>query len=86
MTNPTVVVGGTVSGNVGSCSVVATDISVNPFMTRSIGVNSCSGEIVADYTHLDGFALVFGGAAGLFLGILAIGIALGILVNIFSKH
>lgn len=50
---PTVVVGGSVEGNIGSCEVKTTSISKSSFYTQTIAVNSCSGEIVSNNTFYD---------------------------------
>lgn len=85
MAQPTVVVGGTVSGNVGSCSVQTSDIQVDLFHVRSIGVNSCSGGIVGDYTHVDG-NIFFVVPILLFFCVFALGIAIGVVYGIFHKY
>lgn len=77
MTNqPTVVVGGTVSGNVGSCSIVETDVRVDWIHIRSMGVNSCTGGVVADYTYLDGFGGTILAVLGTFGIIFALTVAI----------
>lgn len=42
------VVGGEVTGNIGSCSVVSTNITVSSFYKETVAVNSCTGQVVAD--------------------------------------
>lgn len=41
------------SGNIGSCEVKTTSLSVDSFHTRSIAINSCTGAIVSDNTYYD---------------------------------
>ena len=54
MTNqPTVVVGGAVTGNVGSCEIKSTQTYVSSFYTRTMAINSCTGEVVNDNTYYD---------------------------------
>lgn len=78
----TLLVGGNVTGNVGSCEVKSDYYSVSFFKEQTTAVNSCTGQIIAQNTYISGFsilALLALIAAGLFLVILAIGGAFGIL-------
>lgn len=50
-TNNLVVAGG-VNGNIGSCSIVSTNISKGAFTVETMAVNSCTGEIVS---HTDAY-------------------------------
>lgn len=53
-------------GNLGSCSVVSTNVSINSFYTETIAVNSCTGDIVSQNTYFDwGNMLVVGIVLGL---------------------
>lgn len=64
MATPVVVSQGAVSGNIGSCQVNTTDVQVDWNTVRTIAVNSCSGEVVGDYSHLDMGVLIGGGLIG----------------------
>lgn len=52
-TQPTVVVGGSVEGNIGSCKVEYTSIPVSSFYKNTVAVNSCSGEVISQNTWYD---------------------------------
>lgn len=43
----TAIIGGNVTGNIGSCSVVSTDISTSMMYQKTVAVNSCTGEVVS---------------------------------------
>lgn len=80
----TLIVGGNVSGNVGSCEVKSDFYKVSFFKEETVAVNSCTGEIVAQNIYLNGASIV--GVVGLcavalFLVIVAIGGA----YNVLSK-
>lgn len=72
MDNTKLVVGGNVSGNIGSCEVNSTDVSKDFFHVETMAVNSCTGQIVADYIHIDGSIITII-IAVIAVGILAIG-------------
>lgn len=56
-----------ISGNVGSCSIISTDISVNTFYIQSEAVNSCTGQLVfQSEPYFDG-QWIFGGMVGVLL-------------------
>ncbi len=44
----TAIVGGNVSGNIGSCSVIATDMSTSLMYQKTVAVNSCTGAVVSE--------------------------------------
>lgn len=56
-----IIVGGNVSGNVGSCEVKSTDVKHSFFKIETVAVNSCSGQIVADNTYTDWFGVALFG-------------------------
>lgn len=89
-TQPIVVSQGDVQGNIGQCQVNVSQIQIDWYHERSIGVNSCTGQVVADYSYINGlgaagaiFNFVFsaGGAVVCLIMLLAFGI--GILAKIF---
>lgn len=41
-----------INGNIGSCSLNETDVTVSVFEVRSMAVNSCDGSIISDKTHI----------------------------------
>lgn len=53
MAVPVAVVAGNVSGNIGQCVVNTTSVDVSSFYKHSFAVNSCTGQIVGDYTYYD---------------------------------
>lgn len=57
-TKTNVVVGGSVSGNIGSCQVNSTDVQKDLLHVETMAVNSCTGQVVADYIHLDGILIL----------------------------
>lgn len=59
MATTAIIAGSNVEGNISSCSVQTSSMPKDLFHTRYIGVNSCSGEIIGDYTIFDGSVLVF---------------------------
>jgi hypothetical protein len=48
MKTNTAIIGGDVTGNIGSCSVVATDISTSLMYQKTVAVNSCTGIVVSE--------------------------------------
>jgi hypothetical protein len=50
---PTVLVGGDVTGNIGSCEVKSSNFSVSSFYTETVAVNSCTGEVVSQNIYYD---------------------------------
>lgn len=54
MTNTNVIASSpNISGNIGSCEVKSTDVSVTTFQVNTIAVNSCTGEIVSQHQYYD---------------------------------
>lgn len=56
-----VLVGGNVGGVISNCQVNSTDVSKSSWTIETIGVNSCTGQIVSDstYFHWGAFICVF---------------------------
>lgn len=88
---PTVVVGGDVSGNVGQCQVNVSTVQVDWLHERSIGVNSCSGETVADYSYVNGtgmagaiFGAVFSGGSAIMCLMFLLVFGIAVLAKIFK--
>lgn len=52
-TQSTVVVGGAVEGNIGSCEVKSTSVSLDSWHTQTLAVNSCTGEVVSNNSYYD---------------------------------
>lgn len=67
MKTNTAIVGGNVTGNIGSCSVVSTDINTSFMYQKTVAVNSCTGVIVSESPEYMG---VGAGLSMVFTGIL----------------
>lgn len=52
MTTP-IVASPAITGNIGSCEVKKTDISVDSFHMTTVAINSCDGSIVSQNTYFD---------------------------------
>ena len=50
---PVVMTNGNVQGNIGSCEIKTSEVSVSSFYKRSIALDSCTGQIVSDNTYYD---------------------------------
>lgn len=72
MPSPTVVVGGPVNGNIGSCQVNPATYKVDLLHSETIAVNSCSGVVVADHVYLDSDSITLGVLATFFFMIVAV--------------
>ena len=71
-----------INGNVGSCEIKSQEYRTDFWHYQTTALNSCTGEIIAQNTYIGGFSIftaIFFVAIGLFLIILAIGGAIGIL-------
>lgn len=49
---PTIAVTNAVTGNVGSCKVERTTVSVSTFKVQDIATNSCTGEVMTYPEHI----------------------------------
>lgn len=47
MKTNTAIVGGNVTGNIGSCKIESTGVDVSSFYKYTVAVNSCTGEVVS---------------------------------------
>lgn len=77
----TLIVGGSVSGNVGSCEVKSTDIKISSWSYRTIAVNSCTGQVVSESTYRD-YGNIFVGVMGI---LFVIGIVLFMIVGAIAS-
>lgn len=51
--------GGNIEGNIGSCEIKVTYVSMDSWHTTSMAVNSCNGQIVAQNTYFDWSPIYF---------------------------
>jgi len=54
----TAIVGGNVSGNIGSCKIEATNITTSFTHQRTVAVNSCTGDIINDSGEYLNFGII----------------------------
>lgn len=78
MEKPTVVVGGSVSGNIGSCEIKTTDINLSTVYKQTVAVNSCNGKVISKSEPYVGLETVF---LGLIISVIALGLFLGALLT-----
>ena len=53
MTTNNIVSTPNITGNIGSCEIKTSSMSVSSFYTQTMAVNSCTGEIVSQQTYYD---------------------------------
>ena len=58
-----------INGNIGSCEVKTTDISIDSWNTQTIAVNSCTGQIVAQNTYFSWGIVLFAFGAFIFIAL-----------------
>ena len=62
-----------VNGNIGSCSIIKETVNVSWLKSQDIAVNSCTGQIIANYTYIDPFGMVVSILLGIFVSFVGLG-------------